>query len=500
MIARSIKTQFAVYVSVAALLILLSVALVSVAVIKHQLTRSADQNAHNFLRDYLAQIGLGMSSVDDSLEVYRIFYLDAEGKELARPEINRLLEQHVEELFEAEIVARFPVVPPNDLLVEHDQVITEYVDLALVEDSDEGIKSVSLSPDRVAIGQVVRLGRESFTVGVSYPKSLIQGRVDAVIRGFQILVPMLVLVAGITTWLAVRHVMRPVVSMARDANRINDQRLSQRLEVPAANNEFRLLATTLNAMLERIEKGQKSQEQFIADASHELRSPLSATKLLIETSQRDPGRVDWGETLAAMSRENERVIGLVDDLLTLAKLDESRVAHKMAPLDLKVQLMEESRRARRNRLIVNVPHTMVISANVLQFNTLMENLLDNADRYARSTIMVNVIGLPDAVVVTVDDDGPGIPKEHWDSLFDRFVRLDKSRARDGSAEPKPKPHGAGLGLAIARAIAENHGWTLRLSDGISGGACFRLSIPYSGNDCEAIAARTDTAGLSAPVV
>jgi signal transduction histidine kinase len=227
---------------------------------------------------------------------------------------------------------------------------------------------------------------------------------------------------------------------------------------------------TLNEMLDRLAAATDAQRRFVADASHELRSPLATIRAAHEVASVHPEAVDWAVVNADVLAELTRLEQLVDDLLFLARTDEDAPRPRREDVDLDDLVAEEAGRLRRAAPLQVV--TRLVPARVVgdrpALARLLRNLADNAARHAVDRVEIRVEPGTEEAVVDVLDDGPGIPLAERDRVFDRFVRLDTSRERAAG--------GAGLGLAIAREIARVHGGDLVVLDSPSG-AHLRLRLP-----------------------
>jgi signal transduction histidine kinase len=220
-------------------------------------------------------------------------------------------------------------------------------------------------------------------------------------------------------------------------------------------------------MLARLQVAQAAQRRFVADASHELRSPLATIAAGLELL--DPGGDD---TVTALRAETERLGRLVDALLLLARADERGLRPCREEVDLD-EVADAERRRPSGGLVPRVDAAPVrVVGDRGQLARVLRNLVDNACRHARSTVLVTVRRRGVEAVVEVGDDGPGVPPAHRGRVFERFVRLDDARARaDG---------GAGLGLAIVAEVVAAHGGRVELGDSPLGGALFRVRLPLAG--------------------
>lgn len=273
-------------------------------------------------------------------------------------------------------------------------------------------------------------------------------------------------------WRAAGRALRPVRRIEHGLADITASDLSRRVPVPDTEDEIAGLAATVNATLDRLEGAVAQQRRFTADASHELRTPLTGLRARLELALDDPADTDLLATMQDALRDAERLHQIVDDLLALARLD-SGVEPARSILDLGELVRAENRR-REPRVPVAIdaqPDVMVVG-NRLQLARALVNLLANADRHAESKVSVTIRSEAGNALVTVTDDGPGVPPDQRERVFDRFTRLDAARSRDAG--------GSGLGLPIAREIAVRHGGTLTVEDAPGGGAAFVLSIPLAG--------------------
>ncbi|MEV6039895.1 ATP-binding protein [Nonomuraea sp. NPDC052116] len=264
-------------------------------------------------------------------------------------------------------------------------------------------------------------------------------------------VPAVLLVVAGMTWISVGRALAPVAAIRAKVADITARDLHQRVPVPGSKDEIASLATTVNGTLDRLETAVDTHKRFVADAAHELRSPIATLRARLELAE--PSELTR-EALADV----ERLQFLAADLLILAKLDAGEPL-RAAELDLGQVAAEESVRASRRpevRLELDIEPDVVMKGSRAHLDRLMTNLADNAVRHAASTVRVLVRAEEDQAVLEVRDDGPGIPPEQREAVFARFTRLDEARARDAG--------GAGLGLPIARDIAHLHGGTLVYAD------------------------------------
>ncbi len=287
--------------------------------------------------------------------------------------------------------------------------------------------------------------------------------------------PLLLALLGAATWVLTGRALRPVERMRAEAVGISGADLHRRLPVPAPRDEVRALAESLNEMLERLEGAMARQRRFVADASHELKSPLAAFQAMIDVALDDPDpatRETAGHDLAG---EVDRMERLVSGLLVLAGSEEGQAPTRRIEVDLDQVAGREAAAAAR-RAGATVDAAGVAPVRVMgdpdRLARLVRNLVDNAIRHAASRVWVTTAAVGAQALLTVSDDGPGISPAERERVFERFVRLDEARSRDAG--------GAGLGLAVARAIARSHGGAVVVADPRRGGATLEVRLPAVG--------------------
>ncbi|MFF5176257.1 sensor histidine kinase [Micromonospora sp. NPDC000089] len=285
--------------------------------------------------------------------------------------------------------------------------------------------------------------------------------------------PLLVAILAVVAWRVVGVTLRPVEALRRGAAEITGRGADGRLPVPASRDEVHRLAVTLNDMLDRLEGARARQRAFLADAAHELRSPLANMRTELEVAQRLGDRTDWPAVATDLLADTERLGRLVGDLLLLARLDERPAGRAGEPVELGELVAEVSGRCSSPPVAAPPPAEPAwTTGDPDDLRRVLANLLDNAVRHARSRVVVAVHpdgGAPGAYhLVTVTDDGPGIPAADRERVFDRFTRLDEGRARDAG--------GTGLGLAIVRELVRQAGGTVQLADA-GPGLEVRLRLP-----------------------
>jgi signal transduction histidine kinase len=288
-------------------------------------------------------------------------------------------------------------------------------------------------------------------------------------RDLAVGVPLLVLLVAAGTWLIVGRTLRPVEEIRRQVASITDEDLGRRVPVPASGDEVSRLAATMNQMLKRLQESSRRQREFVADASHELQSPVTALRTQLEVALAHDDN-DWPETGRLLLQDADQMDRLVHDLLYLARTTDGVAPPRRDLLDLDDVVLEEATRLRGTtdvEMLTTEVSAAPVTGDVDELRRLVRNLLENAVRHARSVVRVRLDAADDAVHLEVADDGPGVPAEDRERIFDRFVALHEARTR-GS--------GSGLGLAIAREIATRHGGSLQACDSDLGGADFRLLL------------------------
>jgi heavy metal sensor kinase len=313
-------------------------------------------------------------------------------------------------------------------------------------------------------------------------------------------IPVTLVIASAGGYFLARKSLAPVVAMSEKAGRIGAQNLHERLPVQNARDELGYLAGTFNRLLERLDRSFEQQRRFMADASHELRSPVAVIRGEAEVAlsqARSPE--EYRESLTITLDEARRLSQIVDDLFTLARADAGE--YPLRPRDFYLEeLASDCMRAARSMaaargitLSYEPDGEMPIHADEALVRRLAMNLLDNAIKYTPEGGRVNVIcqRAGGEYSLTVRDSGPGIPAEAREKIFERFFRFDPARThsgRENSGAPETAASamtGAGLGLAIGRWIAEAHHGRLQLVQSDFSGSVFVAYLPASSAGGEA---------------
>ncbi|MFI6501251.1 ATP-binding protein [Nonomuraea typhae] len=280
-----------------------------------------------------------------------------------------------------------------------------------------------------------------------------------------IAVPTLLIMVAVAAWTAVGQALRPVKRIRTQLAAITAGDLGRRVHQPGTGDEIAALAAATNDTLARLERSTETQRNFVSDASHELRSPITALRTQLDLAVTYPEETDWPEVGARSLEAADRLAGIIDELLLMARLDAGAVPDQ-GPVD--VADLARRQAARRPAVTAGLAPEAYVEGSPIQLDRLLTNLLDNAERHARSRVEVQVAVEGDEVVLTVTDDGDGIAPEDRERVFERFTRLKEGRDRDQG--------GSGLGLALSRQIAELHGGTLTITEHTPG-AQFRARLP-----------------------
>ncbi|GHE97151.1 two-component sensor histidine kinase [Streptomyces werraensis] len=320
---------------------------------------------------------------------------------------------------------------------------------------------------RFAAVEVETPDRGRLTVHAGAPLAAEHSAVGTALTAMLIGFPLLLGVVAGVTWLVTGRALRPVEGIRREMAAITaSEDLRRRVPEPATHDEVARLARTTNATLAALETSVERQRRFVADASHELRSPIASLRTQLEVAAAHPELLD----LDGAVEDTVRLQNLAADLLLLARLD---AGERPAGTRVDLAALAREEAAERRRVTVEA-EPVEVSGSRGQLGRVLANLLDNAERHARERITVTVRREGGEAVVGVADDGEGVAEADRERIFERFVRLDAARSRDDG--------GAGLGLAIARDVAVRHGGTLTAGAAPAGGALFELRLPLAGSD------------------
>jgi signal transduction histidine kinase len=284
-------------------------------------------------------------------------------------------------------------------------------------------------------------------------------------------------IVSVLSWLLVGRTLRPVEQLRTQVAAITGGGdLSQRLPHSEGQDEVSRLACTLNDMLRALDEAAGTQRRFVADAAHELRTPLAGMTAFLEVAASHPDLIETPSLINRLLTANRHLSGLVNDLLTLAVLD-AAAPLKHRPVDLAGVVLDGMRHVdpAGRALDDDIEGTAMVRGNPAQLTRVVTNLVSNAVRHANSAVEVRLRLTESYAVVVVIDDGPGIPPADRQRIFERFVRLDDDRDRASG--------GSGLGLALVKEIVVAHSGAVWVGDAVPGpGAVFAARIPLISPD------------------
>lgn len=327
--------------------------------------------------------------------------------------------------------------------------------------------------------QKLSINGHTFTVEIGAPADDVVETLHLFRYYLLLFAPLLLLVAaGGGYWLS-RRALSPVDALVRTAREVRGTNLNSRLQKLETGDELQRLSDTLNEMLDRIESAFLRITEFTADASHELRTPVSLIRTEAELAlRRSRGEAEYKESLRHILLEAERTTVLIEQLLSLARTDSGRESLHLQPVDLRQTLQSvvdgwqqvASVRNLQFSAILDVPELFVLGDDTL-LRRLTDTLLDNAFKYTPppGSVQLSLESRGETAVITVQDSGIGIAEEEQSKIFERFYRVDKARSRAQG--------GAGLGLAIAQWIATQHRGTITVESHPGHGSTFRLELP-----------------------
>jgi len=336
-------------------------------------------------------------------------------------------------------------------------------------------------------GQQVRLysaplaenGQTFGVIQVAAPLAPVTGALRSAAIAFAVLAPFVLLLGAVGGYWLAAQALRPARRLTSAARLIEAKDLRRRVPVPVAHDEMYELAITFNAMIARLDEAFARQRRFVADASHELRTPIAAIRTLTETTLEDetPQLDDYRTTLGAVNAEAERLGQLVADLLALARSDEGQLHLDQVPVRLDqitldaVAVAEPLAEERGVAVTVHAANPVTIEGDEARLIQVVVNLLDNAIRYtpAGGKVEARVATHRSQALLVVRDTGRGIAADDLPHIFERFYRADPARSRaDG---------GSGLGLAIVEWVVHAHGGTIHVESHPGRGSVFTVTLP-----------------------
>jgi signal transduction histidine kinase len=318
------------------------------------------------------------------------------------------------------------------------------------------------------------------TVVAASPLTDVERSIDTLTDALVITVPIAVGLVGLLAWSLIGQALRPIEAIRAQVDEIGGTTIDRRVPEPGTGDEVDRLARTMNVMLDRLQAASERQRRFVADASHELRSPVSTIRTELEVALRQAGperpsergtEPEWPAIAERVLAEDERLEHLIADLLELARIDEGTPA-PTEDVDLDDALLDAVGRLRGRTsrdVLTNGVAAARVQGNRRQLDLLLRNLLDNAARHATNRVAVGLEADGRTATLTVEDDGSGIPVADRERVFERFTRLEEGRSRDRG--------GSGLGLALVHEIVNRHHGTVRVEDSDLGGARFVVTLP-----------------------
>ncbi|MEU2088604.1 sensor histidine kinase [Nocardia beijingensis] len=479
---RSVRVRTTVAATVVVAVALTAAGFAVLAVLRHNLVHSAEMQAQTTARDVAAQLATGT-------EPGRLRLPDAESGPVQVVSLDRRVLAADDDLAGKPPMADFgPYAKASEDDDDDDDereddedeadddespspstdpttAGAEFGDVRLTVDDEDGPH-----PFRVAALPATVRGGQPVTVYAGSSLETADSAVADARQAMLIGLPPLLVVVAMVTWLVTRRALRPVEAIRRQLAEIVDGDLSRRVPEPGSRDEIGRLASTTNATLAALEESTERQRRFIADAAHELRSPIASLRTQLEVTQAHPELLE----LDGLIGDTIRLEHLAADLLLLARLDAGEQP-RADRVDLTALVREELEHRVRDRVGVRIEtpeQPVAVTGSRTQLARVLGNLVHNAQRHAASLVRVAVDRDADGrVVLSVTDDGPGVPPADRDRIFQRFVRLDDARSRDEG--------GAGLGLAIVRDVVQRHGGTIHVADGAPG-ARFVVTLPAAG--------------------
>ena len=330
--------------------------------------------------------------------------------------------------------------------------------------------------------QPISVNGKSYTVQVAAPMN----EAFEALGWFRVLLafaaPVLLIAASAGGYWISHHALAPVDAISRAAQRISIENLADRLEAPETGDQLQRLSETLNEMLSRLESSVQRIRQFTADASHELRAPVSLIRTTAEVAvlKRDRPAAEYLQALDEILEESERTSQVVDSLMLLARTDSGKETLQRVPVDARTILQsaaEQGERLARSRAVAFVlevpPEPVPIQADTRALRRALLILMDNAAKYTREGggVRAELSSEDGVAIASVSDTGIGIDRQDLAHVFDRFWRADKARSREHD--------GSGLGLSIAKWIVDAHGGSISVESEIGKGSTFAIRLPLS---------------------
>jgi signal transduction histidine kinase len=350
----------------------------------------------------------------------------------------------------------------------------------MVQPGKISIRNVHSTGGNVRLGAgLVNIGGKNWIIEWGEPLALTEKSLRLFTHLLLFSIPLLIGLGVYLSYTISMQALAPVGLIIRDARSIHSENLSERLSVPKAHDEIYRLSETLNSMLDRIEGSMRRIQQFTADASHELRSPITVIRAATGYClDRERTREELMEALVRIDREAEHTTQLIDDLLVLARFDAHATPGERTSVDLSAATQDALERieplatSKQVRISSNIPLKPVwVKEGLDPVERLVFILVDNAVKYTPQggEVRVNLTESKDSAVLEVSDNGIGIAADDLPHVFDRFWRADKVRSRQMG--------GSGLGLSIAQTIVKQCGGSIRAESEVDHGSQFVVQIP-----------------------
>ncbi len=372
----------------------------------------------------------------------------------------------------------------GDAVLAAREVVNEmkiHGDLVSVREGDRVLASRGQPPPGArtrGASRTAEAGGRTFQIEIVASLDSIDAELAVVRRVIFIGLPLVLALAGFGGYLLATRTLRPLASMAEQAQRITGTNLETRIQVENAASELAVLVTSFNELLSRLDHSFDTMRRFVADASHELRTPISVIRGEADVAlSQERGNAEYRESLGIVLDESRRLSRLVDDLLNLARADAGHVKLQTHDFYLNELLTDCCRSvqglaaARHLTLECRPGNDLQFTGDEQLLRRLVINLLDNAIRYtpAGGKVTASLEAGAENVLLRVSDTGIGIAPEDVARLFERFYRTDEARSRQDG--------GFGLGLAIVKWIADSHHGTVECSSQCGSGSCFTVTLP-----------------------
>ncbi len=281
----------------------------------------------------------------------------------------------------------------------------------------------------------------------------------------------IIMIAG--GWILTKRALRPLEQMEEDAADISSgDDLEKRLSLENSYDEMQNLGLTINEMLERLQNSFDTERQFISDASHELRTPISVILMQCESYDEDSDLEEYEMGNALVMRQTEKMRALVENLLQLSRLSNKMVPREMESCDMESllhELVEEQQMIHEDVIYKEeVSGNVTVNCNLQLLERAIVNLLDNAYKYGGTHIILSVNEIEDHIKISVTDNGLGMKQEELDKIWNRFYQVDKSRSGE---------HGFGLGLSLVKSIVDIHHGTIEVESSFGEGSTFSIILP-----------------------